>query len=109
MPDFMFPMNEVITSPQPNTAVEVLAMNPRRKRAIFVNDSDTKIYISKTSITGIAGSNKGIPLYPNGGSYEEVACWANDERGNPRLFAYTGPWYAYSGAASKTLQVVEDA
>lgn len=45
----------------------VLAANANRKFAVFVNDSDTTIYLS---LSGTAVMNEGIRLNASGGSYE---------------------------------------
>lgn len=46
---------------------EVLATNPTRKTATFVNDSDEVIYLA---LAGTAAVNQGIRLNASGGSYE---------------------------------------
>lgn len=45
----------------------VLAANPRRADAVFVNDSNTEIYLARGND---AVMNAGIRLNANGGSYE---------------------------------------
>lgn len=50
-----------------NTNTSVLALNPSRKFATFVNDSNETIYLS---LSGTAVMNKGIRLNCCGGSYE---------------------------------------
>lgn len=49
------------------TQEEVLAVNPYRKYAIFVNDSVNVIYIT---LGGEAVVNQGIRINGSGGSYE---------------------------------------
>ena len=53
-----------------NTSEAALAANANRVYALFVNNSDTKMYIrlGETSI-----DNEGIPLIANGGFYEITA------------------------------------
>jgi len=94
------PLGSDQSSPQPNTSVVVLAENLRRYRVVFVNDSDTVIYIKKGDG---AGANVGIRLNALGGCYVEEM-----HMHNGRGIMYTGIWTAYSGAASKILQIMED-
>jgi hypothetical protein len=48
-------------------SVLVLRQNPKRKTALFVNDSITTMYLAKNLTAAV---NTGIRLNPNGGSYE---------------------------------------
>lgn len=57
--------HDVITTT--TTSGEALAANADRRYALFVNDSDTVIYIF---LGGTAVANRGIRLNANGGSYE---------------------------------------
>jgi hypothetical protein len=75
----------------------VLTANNQRKKALFINDSDTAIYLTK----GIpAALNRGIRLNALGGSWEET----------PDILGYlwVGPFSAISSAANKNLCVIED-
>ncbi len=78
-------------------STQVLRANASRKKALFINDSDTIIYLSKGSIAYLNG---GIRLNANGGSWEE----APDTLG----YLYTGVYFAISSAAAKNLLVIED-
>ncbi len=89
------------SSPQPNASAVVLEMNLRRYRVVFVNDSDTIIYLMKGNGAAL---NVGLRLNANGGSYSEEM-----HMHNGMGIMYTGIWTAYSGAANKILQVAEDA
>jgi hypothetical protein len=46
----------------------VVGANPQRRILILVNDSDTKMYLYPGAGPAVLG--RGIPLYPNGGSWE---------------------------------------
>lgn len=48
-------------------SAQMLAANPDRKYALFVNDSDTVVYLA---IAGAASENSGIRLTAAGGEYE---------------------------------------
>ena len=75
------------------TQVEILPVNPLRKYALLVNDSDSTAYIA----LGIpAAVNEGIRLNANGGSYEINLT---------NLF--NGRIYAVSSVATKLLMVTE--
>jgi len=76
------------------TADLVLPPNPYRKLATFVNDSDTKMYLARGEI-GVPGA--GIPLYPNGGSYEM-----------DQFNLWVGAISVYCAAAGKNLSWSED-
>jgi hypothetical protein len=74
-----------------------LAANPNRLYALFVNYSDTVIWLT---FGGTAAASSGIPLAPLGGSLEMTLGQIN---------VYTGVVNAIvgSGAAAKTLNVTE--
>lgn len=78
-------------------SVIVLRVNPKRKQAIFVNDSDTVIYLTKDDTARL---NAGIRLNANGGSYIE----SPDTLG----YLWRGAFAAISSAALKLLLVTED-
>lgn len=76
------------------TSTQVLAANPNRKYAIFMNDSDTVIYLA---FGAAAQVGSGIRLAENGGYYEIT--WNNP---------CTAAVYAiHSGIGTKRLTVVE--
>jgi uncharacterized protein (DUF39 family) len=76
------------------TSTLVLARNPARNYAAFVNDSDTVMYLA---LGAAAVKNKGIRLNANGGSLEFTA-----------VNLYKGPVYAiHAGAGDKILCFVE--
>jgi len=81
------------------TALQVLQANSRRKRAIFVNDSDTVIYLFKGP-PGSCALNAGIRLNANGGSWIET----------PDVLGYfwRGPFSAITSIATKVLVVTEE-
>lgn len=68
-----------------------------RKKIVFVNDSDTDIYLAKGELARL---NAGIRLNAGGGSYEDVR--------DPFGYIYLGPWAAISSAANKNLCIQED-
>ena len=73
-----------------------LAANANRKYALFVNDSDTVIYIA----LGVAAvANEGIRLNATGGSYE-----MSDAMGNMYLGVINA---IHSGAGAKVLLITE--
>jgi len=75
---------------------EVLASNTDRKYALFINDSDTTIYLK---VGADAAVGEGIRLNANGGSYEMSAGLGNlDTRA---VYAIHG------GAETKNLLIVE--
>ncbi len=78
-------------------SVLVLDSNPRRRQALFINDSDTVIYLAKGTPAVL---NSAIRLNAAGGSYIET----------PDTLAYlwVGPFSAISSAANKNLIVIED-
>lgn len=78
-------------------SVVVLRVNSRRKQVIFVNDSDTAIYLAKGDTARL---NAGIRLNANGGSYIETP----DTLG----YLWRGAFSAISSAALKVLCVTED-
>jgi hypothetical protein len=78
------------------TSGQVLASNAARKYAIFINNSDTVIYIK---LGAAANVNQGIRLNAYGGSYEMSAMLGN---------LYTGAINAiHAGNGNKTLLVTE--
>lgn len=56
------------------SSTAVLAENGARRYALFINDSDTTMYLN---LAGTAVVNKGIRLNANGGSYEMSAGQGN--------------------------------
>jgi len=75
------------------TQQEILGDNPERRYALFVNDSDSVMYLS----LGIpAAANTGIRLNSSGGSFEI---------NSTNLFR--GRVYGISTAATKKLMVTE--
>lgn len=73
-----------------------LAANGDRKYALFINDSDTTIYLY---LGDTAVANQGIRLNANGGSFEMSAMNGN---------LYVGAVNAiHAGTGSKTLLVTE--
>lgn len=74
----------------------VLAANPNRRYALFINDSDTVQYLQFG--TAAALLNKGIRLAASGGSYEMTR-----EKGN----LFTGQVMGISSAAAKTVLITE--
>ena len=79
--------------PVGTTSTTVLSANPNRRLAVFVNDSDTVIYLSLSSTAAL---NEGIRLNANGGMYEINL-----------MNLYTGEVSAISSADSKNLTVTE--
>ena len=75
----------------------VLRANKHRKQAVFVNDSDTVIYLAKGQLATI---NAGIRLNAAGGSWVEQC----DAMG----YLWVGAFSAISTAAAKNLAVTED-
>ena len=73
----------------------ILALNANRLYALFVNDSDTPVYLA---FTVNAALNTGIRLNPNGGSYE-----MSKKLGN----LWTGAVNGISGTAGKIVLVTE--
>ena len=73
-----------------------LAANPSRNYALFVNDSDTVMYLM---IGATAVANQGIRLNADGGSYEMA-----DEFGN---LSYDAIYAIHGGSGSKALLVTE--
>ncbi len=80
-------------------AIQVLESNPNRKRAVFVNDSDTIIYLFKGPPLGCA-LNAGIRLNALGGSWVE----SPDTLG----YFWRGPFSAITSAAAKVLVITEE-
>lgn len=70
-----------------------LAANSSRVYALFINDSDTTIYLSTSAAAAV---NTGIRLNANGGSYEMTG-----------LNLYKGIVRAIASGANKTLLVLE--
>ena len=73
----------------------ILAANANRLYALFVNDSDTPVYLA---LGGAAAINTGIRLNANGGSYEMSSALGN---------LYTGAVNGISGVAGKVVLVTE--
>ncbi|MDO8673041.1 MAG: hypothetical protein Q7O66_16660 [Dehalococcoidia bacterium] len=97
-------MSQIIYNTATHSAVTVttnsgvaLAANENRKYALFVNDSDTTIYLM---IAATAVANQGIRLNANGGSYEMSL-----QLGNLCQKVVN----AINGTGSKTLLVTEGA
>ena len=78
------------------TSGTALAANDGRKYAMFINDSDTAIYLM-IALTAVA--NQGIRLSANGGSYEIGKLYGNlDSRAVNAI---------HNGTGNKTLLVAE--
>jgi len=77
-------------------SADILAANTSRKAALFINDSDTVIYLGVEGNAAVA--NDGIRLNANGGSY-----YISSENGNLTTPKVTG----ISSAASKNVLVTE--
>lgn len=77
------------------SSTAVLSANSARRYALFINDSDTTMYLN---LGGTAAANKGIRLNANGGNYEMTA-----GRGN----VYQGAITVICSATPKTLLVTE--
>ena len=73
----------------------ILAANVNRLYALFVNDSETIVYLA---LGGAAALNTGIRLNANGGSYE-----MSKKLGN----LYTGVVNGISGVAGQVVCVTE--
>lgn len=84
--------SNVVTLTTANTAYTVLAAQDTRRKATFINDSDTTIYINEGYATPTASF--GIRLNANGGSYEITL-------DNPSYKA----WYGICASAGKTIRV----
>lgn len=80
-------------------ALQVLAANSRRKKAVFVNDSDTVIYLFKGG-PEVCALNAGIRLNASGGAWEETP----DTLG----YFYRGPFSAITSIATKVLAITEE-
>jgi len=87
------PLTLALTMPTGVTR-ELLQENPRRLSALFVNDSDTTMYLMLGDEPATA--NKGIRLNPSGSSYE--IGWTN---------YWAGKVQGYCAGASKVLLVTE--
>lgn len=74
----------------------VLSTNASRKGALFINDSDTAIYLSFGTAAAVASS--GVRVNASGGVYEMTQTWGN---------LWRGPVTAISTAASKKLLITE--
>ena len=71
-----------------NTTTVALAASSARRYALFVNDSDTVIYL-KVGVSAVA--NQGIRLNANGGSYEMSQEFGNvDNRAVNAIASVTG-------------------
>lgn len=77
------------------SSTAVLSANSARRYALFINDSDTTMYLN---LGGTAAANKGIRLNANGGSYEMTAGLEN---------VYQGTITVICSATPKTLLVTE--
>ena len=78
------------------TSTAVIAGNDSRRYIIFINDSDTVMYLS---FGGAANLYTGVRLNANGGSYEMGGQFSNN---------YTGTVFAiHGGAGTKRLLVNE--
>jgi hypothetical protein len=77
------------------SSTAVLSANRDRKYALFVNDSDTTMYLF---LGATAELNKGIRLNANGGSYEMTIGQGN---------VYKGAIKVICSATPKTLLVTE--
>ena len=79
-------------------STQVLAANDNRLYALFVNDSDTTVYLK---LGAAAVANQGIRLNANGGTYE-----MSRELGN----LYAGSVYGiHAGSGNKVVIVTEGA
>jgi len=79
------------------TSAICLPANKARKQAIFINDSDTTLYITKGAAVAL---NAGIRLNNSGGTYIDTP----DSLG----YLWVGAWSVISSAANKNLIVIED-
>lgn len=61
------PTHTVVTIASGNTSEEALAANTSRVYALFINDSDTEMFIK---LGADAVDSEGIPLAASGGNYE---------------------------------------
>jgi hypothetical protein len=77
------------------SSTAVLGINPNRKYALFMNDSDTTMYLF---VGATAALNKGIRLNANGGSYEMTVGQGNISHGVVKVICSATP---------KTLLVTE--
>lgn len=73
-----------------------LAANPARTYALFINDSDTAVYLSFGTAAAVV--NSGVRLSANGGTLEMAATWGNLWRGQVMCI---------SSAATKKLLITE--
>lgn len=84
--------SNVVTLTTANTAYELLALQDTRRKATFINDSDTTIYINEGYASPTASF--GVRLNANGGSYEI-------DLTNPSYKA----WYAICSTGNKQVRV----
>lgn len=77
------------------TSTALLSANGLRLYGLFVNDSDTPVYLA---LGAAAALNAGIRLAPNGGAFEMGAKFGN---------LYTGAVNAISSAANKKVLITE--
>lgn len=77
------------------SSTAVLSANRDRRYALFINDSDTTMYLY---LGATAALNKGIRLNANGGSYEMTMGQGNLYRGEVKVICSATP---------KTLLVTE--
>ncbi len=74
----------------------ILEDNPIRQRVILANYSDELIWASQS---GLARADYGIPIGPNGGSYEDQP--------DPTGYMWRGPYFALCASGGKVLSVTE--
>lgn len=74
----------------------VLEDNSKRQRVIFCNYSDELMYLSQS---GLARITFGIPIAPNGGSYEDQP--------DPTGYMWMGSYHAICASGGKILSVTE--
>lgn len=93
-PAYTTPAHTVVT-PDAGYSEVALAANASRRYALFVNDSDTTMYLA---LGAAAAENSGIRLNAAGGSYEMSELLGN---------LYRGAVNVYCASASKKLLVSE--
>jgi hypothetical protein len=84
-----------ITTLSSTQTFPVLSANVARRYALFINDSDTTMYLG---IGATAALNTGIRLNANGGSYEMAAGHGN---------IYTGALTVVCASSGKNLIAIE--
>lgn len=80
-PAYTTPTHTAVTTNAASKAV--LAANASRRYALFVNDSDTTMYLA---LGAAAAVNTGIRLNANGGSYEMTELAGNLYRGAVNVY-----------------------